>query len=63
MKKSDWNVGYRIDLLVNNKVIIEVKSVESLAGVHYKQVLTYLQQSGCKLGQLVNFNTSISLIV
>lgn len=51
-------VGYRIDLFVNSKVIIEVKSVEAIADVYYKQGLTYLQLSGCKLGILVNFNTS-----
>ncbi|MEX0995993.1 MAG: GxxExxY protein [Flavobacteriaceae bacterium] len=51
------NMGYRIDLLVENKVIIEVKSVEALADVHYKQLLTYLKLSGKKLGILVNFNT------
>jgi GxxExxY protein len=45
-------------LFVNNKVIIEFKSVEALADVHYKQVLTYLQLSGSKLGILVNFNTA-----
>jgi GxxExxY protein len=52
------DIGYRIDLLVNGKVIIEVKSVESLTDVYYKQVVTYLQLSGCKLGLLVNFNSS-----
>lgn len=52
------DIGYRIDLLVNDKVINEVKSVEALADVHYKQLLTYLKLSGCKLGILVNFNTS-----
>ncbi len=51
------NVGYRIDLLVEEKVIIEVKSVEVLAPVHHKQVITYLKLSGLKLGILVNFNT------
>jgi GxxExxY protein len=50
------DVGYRIDLLVENKVIIEIKSVENLAEVHHKQVLTYLKLSGLKLGLLVNFN-------
>ncbi len=50
-------VGYRIDLLVNEKVIIEIKSVENLNPVHHKQVLTYLKLSGIKLGILVNFNT------
>jgi GxxExxY protein len=52
------DIGYRIDLLVNDKVIVEVKSVETLADVHYKQVLTYLKLSNKKLGLLVNFNTS-----
>jgi GxxExxY protein len=52
------DVGYRIDLLVANKVIIEIKSVENLAEVHHKQVLTYLKLSGLKLGLLVNFNCS-----
>ena len=52
------DVGYRIDILVNDKVIIEVKSVESLMDVHYKQLLTYLKLSDKKLGILVNFNTS-----
>lgn len=51
-------MGYRIDILVNNKVIIEVKSVESLMDVHYKQLLTYLRLSNKKLGILVNFNTA-----
>jgi GxxExxY protein len=50
------NVGYRIDLLVEKKVIIEIKSVESLAEVHYKQLVTYLRLSGLKVGLLVNFN-------
>ncbi|HRQ30560.1 MAG TPA: GxxExxY protein [Saprospiraceae bacterium] len=50
------DVGYRIDLLVENKIIIEIKSVENLAEVHHKQILTYLKLSGIKLGLLVNFN-------
>jgi len=52
------DAGYRIDLLINDLVIIEVKSVETLAQVHHKQVLTYLKLSGLKLGLLVNFNSS-----
>lgn len=51
-------LGFRIDVLVNNLVIIEVKSVESLQQVHHKQVITYLKLSGKKLGILVNFNSS-----
>jgi GxxExxY protein len=50
------DVGYRIDLLVEDKVIIEIKSVENLAEVHHKQVITYLKLAGKKLGLLVNFN-------
>ena len=52
------DVGYRIDIIVESKVIIEIKSVETLSDVHHKQVLTYLKISGLKLGILVNFNTS-----
>jgi GxxExxY protein len=52
------DVGFRIDMLVENKVIIEIKSVENLAEVHHKQVLTYLKLSGLKLGILVNFNSA-----
>lgn len=50
------DVGYRIDLLVEDLVIIEIKSVENLGEVHHKQVITYLKLSGKKLGLLVNFN-------
>jgi GxxExxY protein len=53
----DLEVGYRIDILVNRKVIIELKSVDQIHPVHHKQVLTYLKLSGMKLGILVNFNT------
>jgi len=56
-KEVKLEVGYRIDLLVNNKLIIEVKAVESLAPVHYAQLLTYLKLSGIKLGLLINFNS------
>lgn len=51
------DIGFRIDIMVNNTVIIEIKSVEQIADVHHKQVLTYLRLSGKKLGILVNFNT------
>jgi len=50
-------VGYRIDLLVAGKLVIEVKSVETLNDLHLAQILTYLKLSGCKLGLLMNFNT------
>ncbi|WP_231459655.1 MULTISPECIES: GxxExxY protein [unclassified Pedobacter] len=51
------DVGYRLDLLVEQKVILELKSVEIIAPVHHKQLLTYLRLSGLKLGLLINFNT------
>jgi GxxExxY protein len=51
------NAGYIIDILVEEKVIIELKFVEHLLEVHHKQILTYLKLSGYKLGILVNFNT------
>jgi len=50
--------GYRLDVLVNNLVIIEIKSVEILLPVHHKQLLTYLKLSNKKLGLLVNFNSN-----
>ncbi|NCP45197.1 MAG: GxxExxY protein [Flavobacteriales bacterium CG18_big_fil_WC_8_21_14_2_50_32_9] len=49
-------VGYRIDLLVENSVVVELKSVETLTDVHTAQVLTYLKLSKCKVGLLLNFN-------
>jgi len=52
----ELDAGYRLDLLVNNLVIVEIKSVEALTPVHHKQVITYLKLSGLKLGILVNFN-------
>ena len=51
--------GFRADVIVENKVIIEIKSIEVLGEVHYKQVLTYLKLTNLKLGLLVNFNVSI----
>jgi GxxExxY protein len=51
-------LGYRIDLLIENQIIVEIKSVEFLHDVHKKQLLTYLRLSGKKLGILVNFNAN-----
>lgn len=50
------DIGFRADLIVENKVIIELKSVETIASVHPKQLLTYLKITGIKLGLLINFN-------
>jgi GxxExxY protein len=49
-------IGYRVDLIVGEKVIIEIKSVEALARVHKMQLLTYLRLSNLRLGLLINFN-------
>jgi GxxExxY protein len=51
------DVGYRLDLLVEERVIIEIKAVETIHEVHIAQVLTYLKLSGCKVGLLLNFHT------
>jgi GxxExxY protein len=51
--------GFRADLIVENKVIIEVKSVEALAPVHYKQLLTYLRIADKRLGLLINFGENL----
>ena len=51
--------GFRADLIVENKVIIEIKSVEFIAPVHKKQVLTYLRLTHIKLGLLINFNDAL----
>lgn len=50
-------VGYRADLVVEEKLIVELKAVESLTDVHLAQLLTYLRLADCKLGLLMNFNT------
>ena len=55
-KEIYMDIGYRLDLLVENKVVIEVKSVEALNNVHKAQVLTYIKLSNTKVGLLMNFN-------
>lgn len=49
--------GYRIDLIVEDKLIIEIKAVKELTDIHKAQIITYLKLSKCKLGLLINFNT------
>jgi len=51
--------GYRMDLLVEHSVVVEVKSVEALAPIHEAQVISYLRLSGCKLALLINFNVVV----
>jgi GxxExxY protein len=50
-------LGFRADVILDNKVIIEIKSIEALADIHFKQVLTYLKLTNLKLGLLINFNS------
>ncbi|WP_127846797.1 GxxExxY protein [Psychroflexus aestuariivivens] len=58
-KEINMDVGYRLDLIVENKLILEIKSLENLAPVHFAQLLTYLKLSDKKLGLLINFNTKL----
>jgi len=58
-KEVHLDCGYRLDLLVENAVIVEIKAVESLAPIHQAQLLSYLRLSGCKVGLLINFNVRI----
>lgn len=53
------DVGFRLDLLVEKCVVVEIKSIDALASIHTAQVLTYLRFSGVRLGYLVNFNTTL----
>lgn len=50
------DVGYRLDIIVENKLILEIKSVDALNEIHFAQLLTYLKLTNCKLGLLINFN-------
>jgi GxxExxY protein len=52
------DTGYRVDLIVENKIILEIKCVECFNDVHIAQILTYLKLSGCKVGLLLNFKTA-----
>lgn len=56
---KDMNIGFRADLIVENKVIVELKSVEKIIPVHKKQLLTYLKITNLKLGLLINFNDTL----
>lgn len=53
------DIGFRADIIVNDKVLIEIKSIEMIAPVHVKQVLTYLRLTNLRLGLLVNFNNAL----
>ncbi len=58
-KDIELDHGYRIDLLVENKVVIEIKTVDTLIDVHTAQILTYLKLGNYKLGLLINFNVTL----
>ena len=58
-KEVKLDCGYRLDLLVNDAVIVEVKSVEELAAIHEAQLLSYLKLANCKVGLLINFNVKM----
>ncbi len=58
-KQVKLDCGYRIDLLVENRIVVELKSVEALAPIHEAIILTYLRMSGLKLGLLINFNVTV----
>jgi GxxExxY protein len=58
-KEVKLDCGYRLDLVVNDAVIVEVKSVESLAPIHEAQLLSYLKLADCKVGLLINFNVKM----
>jgi GxxExxY protein len=51
--------GFKIDCIVENKIVVEVKAIESLAGVHTAQLITYLKLTGCPVGLLINFNVPL----
>ncbi len=53
------DAGYRIDLLIEDMVIIELKAVESVHNIHHAQVLTYMKLSGCRVGLIINFNVPL----
>jgi GxxExxY protein len=58
-KEIRLDCGYRLDLLVEQQVMVEVKSVDELAPIHSAQLLSYLRLSGCKVGLLINFNVEV----
>ena len=53
------DAGYRLDLVVDHAIIVEVKAVETLTPIHYAQLLTYLKLSGCRIGFLMNFHVAL----
>ncbi len=58
-KEIKLDAGYRLDFLVNDRVILEIKSSDGIAPIHDAQILSYLRLSGCKIGLLINFNVKL----
>ncbi len=58
-KNQQLGLGFRSDLIIENKLVVEIKSIDAIAPVHYKQVLTYLKLTNLKLGLLINFNEEL----
>lgn len=58
-KEIKLDAGYRLDFLINEKVIVEIKSSDKIVPVHDAQILSYLKLSGCKVGLLINFNVKL----
>ncbi len=58
-KEVQLDIGYRLDLLVDGKVVVELKTVEQLLPIHEAQLLSYLRLSGCTVGLLINFNVPV----
>ena len=54
--ETKLDIGYRVDLLIENKIIVEIKSIEGLDDIHLAQILTYLRLSKLRVGLLINFN-------
>lgn len=57
-KEIQLDAGYRIDLLVENRVIVEIKSVDAIAEIHKAQLMTYMKLANLKIGLLINFNVT-----
>ena len=58
-KNHSLNLDYRIDLLIDNKIVVELKSVEKIIGIHKAQTLSYMHLTNVKLGFLINFNVPL----
>lgn len=58
-RNLEFNEGFRADIILEGKVILELKSVETMTAVHRKQIQTYLRLTGCKLGYLLNFGAAL----